>query len=62
MSDITVQIVDLIACLLFACSDSPVRIPTLQEIEQANYSQEQSVQVVSPTQITPTEENKDESQ
>ena len=56
MSDITVQIIDLIACLLFACSDSPVRIPTLQEIEQAKYSQEQSVQT------SPTEENKDESQ
>lgn len=56
MSDITVQIVDLIVCLLFACSDSPVRIPTLQEIEQAKYSQEQSVQT------SPTEENKDESQ
>lgn len=60
MSDITVQIVDLIACLLFACSDSPVRIPTLQEIEQAKYSQEQSVQT-SPTEEN-KEENKDESQ
>lgn len=60
MSDITVQIVDLIACLLFACSDSPVRIPTPQEIEQAKYSQEQSSQIPTPTETS--KESKDESQ